>query len=330
MAAHSTIVAASFFDVLSESLGKEGMKQLTISETERQLLTAGARKGTTEEYYEALYHSEIPSPSPSYGFQENLGRVSIWIQDLIKRADDFYAGLTAGHALTAALIGDFHNRVLDRYQSYYLSLAGKVPEFAIWAILQEHAVAHSKIDALCTQVRNALNIHDHALAQIGALLAVEQDETVITIGRHRDRDGLRKVNVGALAKPIVPRHAGNYGTQVLFPTTERAFLTPHYQIAINGQTTQPADENWWQTHPVMQDIEVMLATYFTSADATRVPMLLLGHPGAGKSILTRVLAARLPPEEYTVIRVPLRNVMAGSPIVDQIQQALDAMPCSLS
>ena len=52
-------------------------------------------------------------------------------------------------------------------------------------------------------------------------------------------------------------------------------------------------------------------------------MLLLGDPGAGKSMLTRVLAARLGGAGYTVVHVPLRRVGASAPIGHQIQQALD-------
>ena len=67
----------------------------------------------------------------------------------------------------------------------------------------------------------------------------------------------------------------------------------------------------------------MLAGYVTAPDATRLPLLLLGHPGAGKSLLTKVLAARLPTSAYTVVRVPLRWVGANVPVRDQIEQALD-------
>jgi hypothetical protein len=67
----------------------------------------------------------------------------------------------------------------------------------------------------------------------------------------------------------------------------------------------------------------MLAGYVTSPDAVRLPMLLLGHPGAGKSLLTKVLAARLPASVYTVVQVPLRRVSANAPLINQVQEALD-------
>ena len=42
------------------------------------------------------------------------------------------------------------------------------------------------------------------------------------------------------------------------------------------------------------DFAGFLAAHLTTTQATEAPMLLLGQPGAGKSSLTRILAARLP------------------------------------
>jgi hypothetical protein len=84
-----------------------------------------------------------------------------------------------------------------------------------------------------------------------------------------------------------------------------------------------ADERWWLQVPARDDFDLMLAGYIGSPDATRVPMLLLGHPGAGKSMLVKLLAGRLPAARYTVVRVPLRRVGADAPVIHQIQAALD-------
>jgi hypothetical protein len=84
-----------------------------------------------------------------------------------------------------------------------------------------------------------------------------------------------------------------------------------------------ADERWWQKVPARDDFDLMLARYIGSPDATRVPMLLLGHPGAGKSMLVKLLAGRLPAAGYTVVRVPLRRVGANAPVIHQIRTALD-------
>ena len=43
--------------------------------------------------------------------------------------------------------------------------------------------------------------------------------------------------------------------------------------------------------------------YLESAYSVESPLLILGHPGSGKSLLTRVYAARLQYPRYTVVRV---------------------------
>ncbi|HEX6344386.1 ATP-binding protein [Umezawaea sp.] len=318
-AAHSTIVAAAFFEALEERLGAQRMRALAVTDAERRLLT-GLRKRATRDYYDALYWSAIPAPSPSCGFQDNLPRLARWLDEVMAEAHDFFSGLTAGAGVGRVFGPAFRGLVLDGYQSHYLALAEKAPEFVFWALLGEHAATRHHFDTLNADVRAALESHGQALSRIQVLLGLLSDRG-LDIGRQRE--GLRKANTALLAKPIVPSDTERYDADVTFPTIERAFVTPHYRMAAHDKDSRPADEGWWSTRPVAQDLELMLAAHFTSADSTSVPMLLLGHPGAGKSILTKVLAAQLPPEEYTVVRVPLRGVSAGAPIPDQIQQALD-------
>lgn len=321
LAAHTTVVAAAFFEVLEETLGKEAMRALAITEDERRLLTVGDPRATTREYYDALYRAEVPAPSPTCGFQENLPRVGEWVTETALRVGHFISGLAAGRELAPEFGFAFLHRVLDRYESHYLRLAEKVPEFAFWAVLGEHAATRHRIDVLDADLRTALDARGQALSKIAGLLALVSDRGA-DVDRHRA--GLHSANAGVLDRPVVPHDAERYDTDITFPTIERAFLTPHYRIAAHDRDARPADEQWWSEREVRDDLEVMLAAHLTSADATRVPMLVLGHPGAGKSLLTKVLAARLPPEEYTVVRVPLRTVAAGAPIVNQVQQALDA------
>ncbi|GAA1292860.1 ATP-binding protein [Saccharothrix xinjiangensis] len=319
LAAHTALVAAAFFEVLDETLGK-AVRELAITEEERRFLVTGRSKRTAHQFYEDLYRSEVPAPSPSCGFHENLERIAEWLVVMAHRLYLFIGGLDVERGLTVHFGDDFRGQVLGRYESHYLRLAEKAPEFVFWAVLGEHAASRRRIDVLDADLRTALDDQGQALSQVMALLSLVSERGT---GVDRHREGLHRVNTGVLDQPIVPGDAERYDTEVTFPTIERAFLTPHYRIAAHGRESRPSDEDWWSEHEVSRDLEVMLAAYLTSADATRAPMLVLGHPGAGKSILTKVLAARLPPEEYTVVRVPLRNVAAGAPIIDQVQQALD-------
>ncbi|MGH3720860.1 MAG: hypothetical protein ACRDRI_18830 [Pseudonocardiaceae bacterium] len=89
------------------------------------------------------------------------------------------------------------------------------------------------------------------------------------------------------------------------------------------QTTERlAEERWWNEHPVRDDLEGFLLGDLTAPHATEAPLLVLGQPGSGKSLLTLVLAARLPPSEFLALRVALREVPADADLQAQIEHAI--------
>src|SRR5262249_53284963 len=86
----------------------------------------------------------------------------------------------------------------------------------------------------------------------------------------------------------------------------------------------PADEAWWEGVPVRSDLTSYLAGVLTSPEAASAPLLVLGQPGAGKSVLTKVLAARLPAADFMPIRVVLREAPAEGDIQAQVECAIRA------
>jgi len=64
-------------------------------------------------------------------------------------------------------------------------------------------------------------------------------------------------------------------------------------------------------------------------DAAHLPLLVLVTRVRGKSLLTKVLAARLPHVTFTAVRVPLRHVPAGADLL-QVQEALNQAPMGAS
>ena len=106
------------------------------------------------------------------------------------------------------------------------------------------------------------------------------------------------------------------------PTFGAAYLDPRFRVRAADPGARPADDQWWSGVDVRDDFAGFLAAHLTTTQATEAPMLLLGQPGAGKSSLTRILAARLPAGDFFVCRVPLREVPAEAEIQDQVERAL--------
>jgi hypothetical protein len=345
--AHTTIVVAAFFEALKEEIGPQAFVELDISSAEKEWLVSGRRRGAQETVYEFLYTAEIPAPSAVLGFEENVTRVRRWNHAFAERLSTFFAGLVAADKLspnwpTVITIAT------ERYQSHFLSLAKTVPDFMIWASLHEHAATRAsvvsvqadvaklgtfaadtqitvnKITAALTEMRAefaaALNSDRNSLGRIEALLALDAP-TVDALPPLRL--AVQRANGGILDESIIPAASNTYAPDIMFPTIGEIYIDPRYRVAVAGPMARLADDRWWEEITQRDDFDLMLAGYAVSADATRVPMLVLGHPGAGKSAFTKILAARLPSSTYTVVRVPLRRVGANAPLVDQIQEALD-------
>ncbi|GAA2977189.1 NACHT domain-containing protein [Actinokineospora diospyrosa] len=316
-AAHSLLVASSFLDVLTETVGPKAMKKLAITDAERGYVATGAIAKQNQSALDALYLAAIPAPCPSRGFQETLPGIRSWIGIAAGRTDDFLKGLDAWSGHITLANPKFIGKVLARYESRYLALAADVPEFLFWSSLGEHAATRQAITGLSDEVRAVLDAQSAALQRLEGLLSL----TPVGPDLGGDQEALHRANRGVLSQPVIAADAERYGVDVRFPTVGDGFVTPQYKITSTGG--QIASEQWWAGLPAHDDLDLMLAAHFTSPNATRVPLLLLGHPGAGKSLLTKVIAARLPTSGYTVVRVPLRSVEASAPVKDQIRQALD-------
>ncbi|MFJ2645491.1 hypothetical protein ACIO1C_01930 [Streptomyces sp. NPDC087420] len=109
------------------------------------------------------------------------------------------------------------------------------------------------------------------------------------------------------------------------PTLEEGYLDPRFRVCpVSGGQSGPAEEDWWAEVPVRDDLTEYLAGALTTPEATEAPLVVLGQPGGGKSMLTKVLAARLPAAGFLPVRVVLREVPAEAEVQDLIEYAIRA------
>ncbi|MCU7728455.1 hypothetical protein ODJ79_32495 [Actinoplanes sp. KI2] len=258
--------------------------KLKVTRNEQVAIMLGASTGST--WLADLMAGEIPAPSPDRSYA-----------DLINELHRFYA--TAEQSLLGylhiehrdALVG----RALERYEDAHRRLAIDMPEFAMWVGRTE------------------------ARALAGALAEVEDILMRTTSGRdpHRHRAALARSYRAGLRRPIVEGAPAEIG----IPLLDEAYVDPRFRVKAVAPGAAVADEYWWDVPP-RGDLAAFLAGYLTTPEAVDAPMLVLGHPGAGKSTLTQMLAARLPPADFLAVRVPLREVPAEADIQDQIEHAL--------
>jgi len=108
-----------------------------------------------------------------------------------------------------------------------------------------------------------------------------------------------------------------------FPAVRDAFIPQSFRVLRQtGKARRLEDEATWEDLARRNDLGAFLLSYLSSPYSTESPLLILGHPGSGKSLLTTVLSSQLMSKHFTVIRVPLREVNAEAGVVAQIEEAI--------
>jgi hypothetical protein len=136
------------------------------------------------------------------------------------------------------------------------------------------------------------------------------------------RQALSLAYRAALAEPITP--AGDMPVGLGIPTLGEGYIDPRVRVAEVTPSSDPGSESWWTDVPISDNACNFLLTRLTSPETLAAPLILLGQPGSGKSVLTRILAARLSIPDFLAVRVELRQVPAEADLQDQIEFAIQS------
>ncbi|WP_238007946.1 ATP-binding protein [Dactylosporangium sp. AC04546] len=324
VAAHTTIVGAALFEALRTELGG-AYRRLGLTDARRH------RVGTPGDgALESLYEAPAPIPTAVAGFQETAkGPLKEFFATRAEHVMRFLDGLAAREGRGERPDHDpDHDRLAERvaaragavYLDHYLRLAGAVPEFLVWTLLVGQAASYEAVRDAQADLRDAAAAASQVLRRLELLLTASR--TVAAPAAHDPRSLLHDANRSVLDQPILPRDAMRHVDSVAFPLIGDAYVTPSFRAARSGSGAGLGQEQWWDQQSQRPDLDAFIAAHLGTPESVTRPLLVLGHPGAGKSLLTKVIAARLPAQTHTVIRVPLRNVDADAPVYEQIQQAL--------
>jgi hypothetical protein len=309
-AAHAVIVVTAYFECLATAPLPFAVGDLRI--TRRQQVVLAGLESPAQEFLEALLAAAPPRPAPHLPYERFPDVLEDWYGQLSSRLLAFARGLDLwdaldddGRAAAEQVLGDaLCTAAAGRYQELYAQLALEVPEFRFWSDQIEHQATRA-------DVRRALAGIESLLASLpAAMQAADSAKAMCEAYR------------AMLGRPILAE--GKTPSGVRLPTLEDGYLEPDFRVAAVTGGELPSDEGWWHEVPVRCDLTEYLAGVLTSPEATSAPLVVLGQPGAGKSVLTKVLAARLPAAGFLPVRIALREVPAEAEIQDQIEYAIRA------
>ncbi|MFI6293552.1 NACHT domain-containing protein [Nonomuraea sp. NPDC050790] len=311
-AAHTVIVVTAFFEAVAEGSRGFNVEELRLLRGEELAIAGGGGSEVSRlgHLVQRLLQMQVPCPSPALPYEIVVRDVESYYAMLGSRLLEFYAGLRWWEPMDGArkdrlrrwLTRDLPAQARERYTELFHRFGADVPEVAYWNSRIDHQATREQLDAGLRDLRRLLQSVGAGTEPRGV------------------RDALSRLYRLALGKPILS--ATDLPAGVRIPSLSDAHLSLCFRLAAAGDTARPAEDQWWAEVPVREDLHAFLFGHLTHPTATRYPLLVLGQPGAGKSVLTKVLAAELPPEQFAVVRVPLREVPAEADLQAQIEHAV--------
>lgn len=326
-AAYALICYTAYFDVLQNALPREVREKLKLNfEKKKKLLKESI---DTEEalqspstvpdiYCKLCYADHVTSFSE---IKESLctiyKRVSNNLLKMIKESAIFDEEHDNQELESLKkILDELPQKAIATYEAQYLHLADQFNDFALFSQLQNFKGIHCAIEknkvALELVIGNTKKI-DVGLTNLNNIVnSIQTDYNAI---QAQDIvDDLRKKYVASIEEPIIDDKEIKSDTETMslqFPKIRDAFIPQSYKcLSYQQKNIKLENSSIWNQIPVQHDLDKFFIRYLYSPDSIDYPLIILGQPGSGKSLLTKVLSAQLMSDSYTVIRIPLREVNA--------------------
>jgi len=295
-AAHEIIRITAYFDAFGEAMGEWRVRFSAAEQVQMATQTPGDLDWIG--MYEVLSAFGLDSPIYDVSSTSQFQKMSLRINGYLQAHAVWDTLTETGQDRLVSLLKDrIPADSAVRYQENLRRLSADCPEFGVWVNLQTHAATREQLAT--------------GLASLETLLAPLVGESV-----GHQQEALSRRYEADLAKPIIDTSSPE--SHLVLPSLGEGYVDHSYRLAI----TMPVTSQDWNEYAPRDDLPNALVTYLMSDAAPYTPLLILGQPGSGKSVLTRIVAARLPAERFLAIRVELRRVDAEGDLQDYIESAI--------
>nr|WP_143218914.1 hypothetical protein [Actinokineospora bangkokensis] len=308
-AARGVLVVTAFFEAVAELSRSVQAEVPVLSRREQLGLAAESSAESLKQVAEVILGSRLPELGVQAAPAETRAALQEFYGGLNERFLDFVRGLSWWEELgplRRQALSDALARTplvaVDRFEGSLVRAAAECPEFSIWLSLSENRATHERVRDVQRAVSQLL---DRAQPVERAAPAFQ---------------GVLRSNRAVLGRKLVKADDLPEGLDA--PTVEDAYVDPMFKLAKAGALTSISSEDFWDRVPPRAGFSAFFLAHLSTPAAWEAPLVVLGHPGAGKSLLTEVQAATLPSPDFVVVRVPLRDVRAEAEVHDQVEQAI--------
>lgn len=323
--AHILIVFAAYFDAIKMYLPNEE-KKIELSPKEKFFLADEAINKYTDFLKESVkrkpevkarevleYDLSLPNPI------ENLDRYSRRLRDFYILLNQefmmFFEKLSfweiqkeAERDTFLAIVRGLPDKAVENYQKQYYELAVSFNDFFVWTNIQEHEKIQQSIDVGFSVIAEQIETYYERIKDLKAIETLRKIE---------------KEYQSYIEKPIIDTSEMYYDSsrEVILPSKDTIFVPQKFKALIYENNLQ-LEQDVWKKCEERENIGKFISDTLRNPKVGELPLLILGLPGAGKSLLCNMLAAKILCHEYHVIIIKLRDVIADEPINQQINQQM--------
>lgn len=321
------IVYAAYFDTIKYYLPDEERK-IKISEKEKLVLTEesifrymgeieqnalkDAEKGAKD-----VFEYALPIPNPVEELEEYTRFLEKFYGILNEQFIEFYRSLDFFDSMSEvkrdhflATIRKLPKLAVKNYEKQYYQLAVNFNDFFVWTNIGEHKKIQKNLDIGFEKISKCIAEYYEKSTHSRA---------VETLQYYRE-------NYNAYIETSVveaPEMKYNSADGVIFPSKREIFVPQSFKTLIYKKDMHLEDVAVWSRLDEREDIGKFVGDVLRHSINGSLPLLVLGHPGAGKSLLCHMLAARILCHEYHVIIVKLRDSNAEQTIIQQINEQIE-------
>jgi hypothetical protein len=221
-------------------------------------------------------------------------------------------------------------KAIQVFEVRYFELCKIYEDFAIWSNLHHHSQYQKLLFELSDYVREYSNLYKdyknttdigfdklHSIVcKIPESLKISQSQDIIeSLSKHYDARSNESI--------VETSEDSRDEVSLSFPTMREAFVPQSYKfLRYNSKIRRLEDESLWNGIERKEDLGLFIINYLSSPYSLETPLVILGHPGSGKSLLTTIISAKIMCPQYTAIKVSLREVNSEIGIVNQIEEQI--------
>lgn len=319
----------AFFEALARLVPE--LREYLEPEDRTRITFAALSKTVTDEP-SSLVQLRIELPHPNDPIEQTAAQLNDLYSQMARGIDQLLRQLAvwdradgAARDRIQAAIRELPDQAKNIYKGQYVALCTDFPEFSVWANLQEHNLNRQAVEKVGADVRAVLKLLDVRQNDIDIGLTALNNAVAGVLSDSTDEvlKGLGLAYRASVEEPIIDdTYASGTGVDLRYPKKSEIFVPQAFRSLRYRRGDRLEDEKLWKDLPVKHDIGTHVLAHLASPYCLSTPLVVLGHPGSGKSLLTEVLAARLASAEYHPIRVKLRNINPESEIQDQIEDQI--------